>query len=110
MDAIAKARSLKLITTGRRSGVPHTVSLWFVPHQGKIYVSTDDFQRRDWCRNVLACPDVRVLVGGIELKGAARPVDNLAQRDEIKRLRHERYSGAFMGMAKVFIEITLQEP
>ena len=49
MNAIEKARSLKLTTIGRRSGRPHTVTLWFVPHQGKIYVSTDDFQRRDWC-------------------------------------------------------------
>lgn len=109
MNAIAKARSLKLTTTGRRSGKPHTVSLWFVPHQGKVYVSSDDFQRRDWCRNILACPEVRVVVGGVELKGTARPVDNPAQWEEIKRLRYERYRGAFMGMAKVFVEISLQE-
>jgi deazaflavin-dependent oxidoreductase (nitroreductase family) len=107
VNAIEKARSLKLTTAGRRSGEPHTVTLWFVPHQGKICVSTDDFQRRDWCRNVLACSDVRVLVGGTELKGTARPVDNPAQRDEIKRLRYERYNGAFMGMAKQFVEISL---
>jgi deazaflavin-dependent oxidoreductase (nitroreductase family) len=109
VNAIAKARSLKLTTTGRRSGKPHTVTLWFVSHQGKVYVSSDDFQRRDWCRNILACPEVRVVVGGVELKGTARPVDNPAQREEIKRLRYERYHRAFMGMAKQFVEISLQE-
>ena len=109
MNAIAEARSLKLTTTGRRSGKPHTVTLWFVPHQGRIYVSTNDFQRRDWCRNILACPEVRVVVGGVEMDGTARPVDNPAQRDEIKRLRYERYRGGFMGMAQLFIEISPQD-
>ena len=109
LNSVANASSLNLTTIGRRTGRPHTVTLWFVTHEDKIYVCSDGLRRRDWCRNILACPEVRVVVGGVEMDGTARPVDNPAQRDEIKRLRYERYRGGFMGMAKLFIEISPQD-
>jgi deazaflavin-dependent oxidoreductase (nitroreductase family) len=108
MKELAAARSLKLTTVGRRSGRPHTVRLWFVPHEGRIFLSTDDCQARDWCRNIRREPSVTLTPGGRTYRGRARLVDDPRLRDELVRLRRERYRGAFMGMAKDFFEITLE--
>ncbi len=107
---IAQARSLKLTTVGRRTGRPHTVSLWFVPHRGRVYVSTDDRTRRDWCRNILKEPGVSLQVGGSTYRGQARLVEDDLLREELRALRYDRYRGAFMSMARTFVEIVLDEP
>ena len=109
MKDLAEARSLKLTAIGRRSGRPHTVQLWFVPHGEKIYLCTDDCQARDWCRNIRREPSVSLTAGDQTYRGRAKLVDDQQRRDELVRLRRERYRGAFMGMAKDFFEITLED-
>ena len=106
--SVADARSLKLTTVGRRTGRPHTVSLWFVAHEGRVYLCTDDCNSKDWCRNILAEAAVSVKIGDQTLRGRASLVDDPLLRELLRALRHERYRGAFMGLAKAFVEVTLE--
>ena len=108
LNSVANASSLNLTTIGRRSGRPHTVTLWFVTHEDKIYVCSDDLRRRDWCRNLLAQPDVSVKVAGGAFRGQARPVEDPDLRRLLTDLRRDKYAGAYMDMVKVFVEISLQ--
>jgi hypothetical protein len=52
---------------------------------------------------------VSLSAGGKTYRGRARLVEDPQLREELVRLRRERYRGAFMGMAKDFFEITLED-
>ncbi len=45
-----------LTTTGRRTGKPHTVEIWFAVAEGVIYLLSGGGGSSDWCRNLEADP------------------------------------------------------
>jgi hypothetical protein len=48
-------RTIKITTYGRRTGRPHTVTVWFgVSPEGRVFVSS--LRTRDWVKNLLANP------------------------------------------------------
>ncbi len=52
-----------LTTTGRRSGQPHTIEIWFAVGRGVVYMMAGGGDRSDWVRNVMADPAVRLQIG-----------------------------------------------
>jgi deazaflavin-dependent oxidoreductase (nitroreductase family) len=69
---------LHLTTTGRRSGRPREVELWFTQRDGAYYVIAEEHERASWVRNLLADPRVHWRVGEQALTGRARVVDGAA--------------------------------
>ena len=65
------------MTTGRRTGRPHTVTLWSAYDDGTLWLRTDS--DADWYRNLLADPRCRVRFGSHEVDGKYEPV---AEADE----------------------------
>ena len=63
-DDIASLGFCHLTTTGRLSGNPHRIEIWFVFADETIYLMAGDRDRSDWVRNLMASPDVVVEVGG----------------------------------------------
>ena len=59
---------------GRKSGQPHSTPVVIVEQEGKQYLLSP-FGVVNWVRNLRACSDVRVRVGGAEFEGRARVVD-----------------------------------
>jgi hypothetical protein len=43
-----------ITTTGRRTGRPHTIEIWFGLLQGTVYVLSGGGDRSDWVRNIKA--------------------------------------------------------
>jgi deazaflavin-dependent oxidoreductase (nitroreductase family) len=73
---------LYLTTTGRKSGLPRQIEIWFVSAEGKHYVLAEHGRRAQWVKNILSNPRVRVRVGGrdaAEFSGNARVVDEHAE-------------------------------
>jgi deazaflavin-dependent oxidoreductase (nitroreductase family) len=66
-----------LTTTGRVSGRPHTIEIWFVVHEGAAYLMAGD-ARSDWVRNSRRDPSVRLRVGEDEVPARALVVDDEA--------------------------------
>ncbi len=106
LDSIADARTLKITTLGRQTGKPHTVTIWFVAHGGKIYVSTNDLKLRDWARNLLANPEVSMEVAGQQLRGRACLIEDEELRGVVADIRRGKYHGAFPGAARIYFEIS----
>jgi deazaflavin-dependent oxidoreductase (nitroreductase family) len=75
MGQDADAEFLHLTTTGRRSGQPREVELWFTWQGGHDYVIAEEGERAHWVRNLLADPRVAWRVGERRLTGRARVVD-----------------------------------
>ena len=66
---------LSLTTTGRRSGCPREVELWFTRIDGRYYLIAETGQRARWVQNLQADPRVSWRVDGADFVGGARVVD-----------------------------------
>jgi len=76
---------LHLTTTGRRSGRPHRVEIWFAAHHGKLYLLSGGRDRSDWVRNLQANRRVRVELAGEDHVGAARVLEPGTAEDLLAR-------------------------
>ena len=91
---MAAENYLYLTTTGRLSGKPRTVELWFVAYEGKLYMVSGDPAKTKWVRNLQKDPRVRVRVGKSEWEGTARVLDRAEQPlwDTVNRMACEKYN------------------
>ena len=66
---------LYLTTTGRRSGEPREIEIWFTRRDGRHYVLAEHGERARWVQNLRADPRARWRVGEDRFTGRARVVD-----------------------------------
>jgi deazaflavin-dependent oxidoreductase (nitroreductase family) len=90
-----------LTTTGRVSGRPHTIEIWFALHGRTLYLLSGGGDRSDWVRNLQSDPAVTVRLGrrdGAELPGRARVVEAGTDEDELaRRLVAGKYQPGYGG-------------
>jgi deazaflavin-dependent oxidoreductase (nitroreductase family) len=85
---------LYLTTTGRRTGLPREIEIWFTEHEARFYVIAEHRERAQWVRNILADPRVRVRVGERTFAATARPVSDEQEPElarAVKRLSDAKY-------------------
>jgi len=87
-----------LTTTGRRTGDPHTIEIWFgMPEDGRcLYLLSGGGGRSDWVRNLRADPAVTVQIGSrtADVRAArARLVEQGGEDAEARRLLASKYQG-----------------
>ena len=66
---------LYLTTTGRRSGQPREIEIWFTRRDRCYYIVAEHRWDAQWVQNVLVEPRVRVRVGDEEFGARARVID-----------------------------------
>jgi deazaflavin-dependent oxidoreductase (nitroreductase family) len=66
---------LYLTTTGRTSGLPLEIEIWFVEADGKYYILAEKFHDAYWVRNIEKNPRVQVRVGDRRFEATARALD-----------------------------------
>jgi deazaflavin-dependent oxidoreductase (nitroreductase family) len=81
----AREPFLQLTTTGRRSGLPHRIEIWFAAHHGKLYLLSGGRDRSDWVRNLQANGRVSVELAGEDHVGAARVLEPGTAQDLLAR-------------------------
>lgn len=80
-------------TTGRRTGRPHTIEIWFGERDGSLYLLSGGGDRSDWVRNIRAEPGVSVRVGDRVRPGVARIVEDPDEEAAARRLLASKYQG-----------------
>jgi deazaflavin-dependent oxidoreductase (nitroreductase family) len=73
--AAMKEKFLYLTTTGRTSGLPREIEIWFVEAEGKYYILAEKFYATHWVLNIEKNPRVRVRVGDRRFEATARALD-----------------------------------
>ena len=73
-----------LQTTGRTSGRPRTIEIWFATDGKRIYMLAGGRHQAHWVRNLNVDPSVRVRVGGQTLSGTGRVIEG-EEREELAR-------------------------
>ena len=82
-----------LTTTGRRTGNPHTIEIWFGARDRTLYLLSGGGDRADWVRNVRARPEVRVRIAASEWPALARVVTADREDGLARRLLASKYQG-----------------
>jgi deazaflavin-dependent oxidoreductase (nitroreductase family) len=78
---------LYLTTTGRRSGQPREIEIWFTRLDGRHYLIAEHLWETHWVQNVLADPRVGVRVGDDMFAARARVIDAAAEPDLQQRVQ-----------------------
>ena len=72
---LADAQVLYLTTTGRRSGLPRTIEIWFTYHAGRLYLNAERCFAAQWVQNIVQEPCVKVRLKDYAFDGRARVLD-----------------------------------
>ena len=83
-------KTLYLTTTGRKTGKPHTVEVWFADFDRKFYLSHEG-ERPDWMKNLNKNEQVRIKIGSVGFDALARIVGDGNSREVGKTALYEKY-------------------
>jgi deazaflavin-dependent oxidoreductase (nitroreductase family) len=86
-----------LTTTGRVSGEPREIEIWFALDEATLYMLSGGRDRSDWVRNLLREPRVIVRIGGRAFAGRARVVDDPGEDARARDLVFEKYAPSYSG-------------
>jgi deazaflavin-dependent oxidoreductase (nitroreductase family) len=75
-EAAEAGAYLYLTTTGRRTGLPREVEIWYTERDGRYYIIAEHGERANWVRNIQAQSRVDVRVRGLQFNATARLVDH----------------------------------
>lgn len=88
---IAREKTVRLVTRGRKTGQPREVTIWFVVDDGAIGIGTLD-ATRNWVRNARAAGEVELVFRDARLRGRFREVtSDPAAHERIRRGMAAKY-------------------
>lgn len=91
LERLAQTSNCRITTRGRRTGKPHSVTIWFaVGEDGTVCLGTLRLDR-DWPKNVEKHPEVEIALGDLKLRGEARLVTEEPKRSRIEGLLRRKY-------------------
>ncbi len=86
-----------LTTTGRHSGDPHRIEIWFALVDGVVYLLSGGGHRSDWVRNLEESPNVVLEIGGEKRTTTARVVTDPEEDALARRVVGEKYRPRYRG-------------
>jgi len=81
-----------LTTTGRVTGRPHTVEIWFAIHQQTLYILSGGGDSSDWVKNALRQPQVTIRIERTTFPAHARLAQNGEEDALARRLLFDKYN------------------
>jgi deazaflavin-dependent oxidoreductase (nitroreductase family) len=85
---------LYLTTTGRHSGLPRKIEIWFTEREGRFYIIAEHGLKAQWVQNLEQNPEVTWKAGETEYRGRARILSLTADPDlygTIQNLSRQKY-------------------
>jgi deazaflavin-dependent oxidoreductase (nitroreductase family) len=80
-----------LTTTGRVSGRPHTIEIWFALHEQTLYMLSGGRDKSDWVKNALQTPTVQMKINSTIFNGTARPITDTEEDALARKIVSEKY-------------------
>jgi deazaflavin-dependent oxidoreductase (nitroreductase family) len=93
-ERLADEDMCHLTTTGRKSGRPHEIEIWFGLREGRLYLLSGGGAAADWVKNLKQSPRVKVRVNSQTASGTARVIRPNTKEDAGAR---ELLDGKYMG-------------
>ena len=86
-----------LTTTGRVTGNPHTIEIWFAAVGDTAYLLSGGRERADWVRNAIAEPTVTIRIADRDYAGEARLVSDPDEDAAARGLLYAKYNPSYGG-------------
>lgn len=90
LSQLAKEDYCYLTTTGRVSGKPHQIEIWFGVNGSSIYLMAGN-HRSDWVLNSRKDPHVTVRIGSHHFNGTTRIVSDEQEQTSMRYVLAEKY-------------------
>jgi deazaflavin-dependent oxidoreductase (nitroreductase family) len=91
----AGAQFCFLTTTGRRTGRPHTIEIWFVWHDERAWLLTEPDGRADWVANLRVAPEVQLRIATTTYAARAIARDALPPDAPVRARLAEKYQASY---------------
>lgn len=92
LATLASADFCYLTTTGRVTGRPHTVEIWFAIHGQILYILSGGRDRSDWVKNALRQPEVQIRIDQTTLTAHARLARDATEDALARKLLFDKYN------------------
>jgi deazaflavin-dependent oxidoreductase (nitroreductase family) len=104
-----------LTTTGRVTGKPHKIEIWFGLVGNTCYLLSGGMDKSDWVKNLLKNPSVTVRIGGQTFRAAARIVKDEAEALTARNFLADKYNeretdGSLSAWARTALPVALDIP
>jgi deazaflavin-dependent oxidoreductase (nitroreductase family) len=96
LRGLAEESFCYLTTTGRVTGRPHEIEIWFafVPETHTLYMLSGGGDRSDWVKNLRRNPGVTIRIAQRRFAGLAREARDPEEDDLARRLLVEKYESS----------------
>jgi deazaflavin-dependent oxidoreductase (nitroreductase family) len=94
---VAEADYCYLTTTGRVTGRPREIEIWFALDGATVYLMSGGGSRSHWVRNLRRDPAVTVRIGDTTWTGRARIVEAPAEDGRARALVVDKYAPRYDG-------------
>ena len=81
-----------LTTRGRVTGKPHEIEIWFVLHEGALYIMSGNMERSDWVKNLLKEPHVSLRIAGQTFPAHAALLDDKTLEEIVRMKMATKYN------------------
>jgi deazaflavin-dependent oxidoreductase (nitroreductase family) len=93
LEELAGEAFCYVTTTGRVSGRPHRIEIWFAYDDGRLYLLAGGGERADWVRNLRRDPSVTLEVGDFTGPATATILEDAGEDAVPRRLLAAKYQG-----------------
>jgi len=90
--ALTHERYCYLTTTGRISGEPRRIEIWFGLSGRTVYILAGDGPEANWVKNAVKTPDVTIEIANTTFMARARQITDKAEDALARRLLSEKYA------------------
>ena len=95
--ALAAEEYCYLTTTGRVTGRPHEIEIWFALQGRRLYMLAGGRDRSDWVRNLRKHARVSVRIANVSFMGEASVITDPEEDALARRLLVEKYEKGYSG-------------
>jgi deazaflavin-dependent oxidoreductase (nitroreductase family) len=93
LTTLTKEEYCYLTTTGRKSGNPHEIEIWFGIQGDSLYLLSGGGEGSDWVKNLRANPNVTLRIAKYNFTGAARPIHDETEELMVRHMLAGKYQG-----------------
>lgn len=81
-----------LTTRGRVTGKPHEIEIWFVVHEGALYIMSGNLDKSDWVKNLLKEPHVSLRINAETFTAVTSLLNDKAIEDIVRMKMATKYN------------------
>lgn len=93
LSDLSKEDYCYLTTTGRKSGLPREIEIWFGINGNSLYLLSGGKDKSQWVKNLLANQNVTVRIAKHNFNGLTRIVSEEKEETMARQMLAEKYQG-----------------